>query len=448
MLFNPLKRAVRVREGFPVLPGSWPLLGHLPAIVLRFPHLLEQARRDLGDFFWIDFGFTAAGPELMCLHADAFSLFQNKQTSSEVLGEVAAEPLKHTMVSEDGPSHRSIRSPMNATFQPKGLSSAGIGALFADMIASRVASWQARPDVPILRETRQLVLALMFRMLGVDEHELGVWEKNYERFFQLVIAPPIDLPGMPRPRGRRARDWIDDRLRSMIDEARARGAEGGLLSVLMRSIDDEGEQISETRLLSNLRFLVLAGHETTAATMANIVVELARRPEVWSRLCDEAAAFGRVPRTPDDLAYFPYAEALFRETLRCRPVLAVTRRRTLTPVQIGDVSVPAHTTMAIPILHLSRHPDLYERPDEFLLERWLGRSEGTKPFERLQFGGGPHFCLGYHLAWLEIVQFCAALALTLGTRRLRPRLLDDRDGRIQRYYPTAVLPSRARVTFA
>ena len=448
MLLTPFKRTTRFREGFPVLSGSWPLVGHLPAIVLRFPHLLEQAQRDLGDFFWIDFGFTAAGPELMCLHADAFSLFQNKQTTSAVLGEVAAEPLKNTMVSEDGPPHRNIRSPMNATFQPKGLSSAGIGAMFADMIASRVTSWQGRRDVPILRETRQLVLALLFRMLGVDEYDLGVWEKNYERFFQLVIAPPIDLPGMPRPRGRRARDWIDNRLRSMIDEARTRGSEGGLLSVLMRSIDAEQAQISESQLLSNLRFLVLAGHETTAATMANIVVELARRPDVWGALCDEAGAFGRVPRSPDELVHFPYAEALFRETLRCRPVLAVTRRRTLTQVQLGDATVPGHTTVAIPILHLSRHPDLYERPNEFLVERWLGRGDSIKPFERLQFGGGPHFCLGYHLAWLEIVQFCAALALTLRGRRLRPRLLNERDAQTRRYYPTAVMPASARVAFA
>ena len=42
-------------------------------------------------------------------------------------------------------------------------------------------------------------------------------------------------------------------------------------------------------------------------------------------------------------------------------------------------------------------------------ERWIGRAGGLTATEMVQFGGGPHFCLGYHLAWMEIVQFAVAL---------------------------------------
>jgi cytochrome P450 len=449
MALNPLRRTARSHQGFPVLPGSFPFLGHLPAIVTDLPNLIEKARRDLGDFFWIDFGFAGRGPELMCLHTDALSLLQNKVTKSSVLNEVATELLKGTMVSEDGPEHRSIRLPLNAAFQPGGLNSAAVGPMFAELIERRMNAWGDQREVCVLRETRELVLPLIFRMLGVQERDLATtWEKNYQRFFLLVIAPPIDLPGMPRPRGRKARDWIDDRLRAMIEDVRARPDATGLLPVMMRSMQDQGAQVSESRLLANLRFIVLAGHETSATTMANMVLELARRPQMWDALCDEAAQVGRMPQSPADLKRFPYAEAVFRETLRCRPIVAITRRRTCAEATLGGRTVPADTTMAVPIIHLSRHPDLFERPNDFLVERWLGRTESIKPFERVQFGEGPHFCLGYHLAWLEIVQFGVALALTMRARGLRPHLRKDRDFETRRYYPTAAPSSRARVVFA
>ena len=54
-------------------------------------------------------------------------------------------------------------------------------------------------------------------------------------------------------------------------------------------------------------------------------------------------------------------------------------------------------------------------PDRFNPDRWasLGRKPGA--LETAQFAGGPHFCLGYHMAWLEAVQYGVTLARTLGT---------------------------------
>lgn len=73
----------------------------------------------------------------------------------------------------------------------------------------------------------------------------------------------------------------------------------------------------------------------------------------------------------------------------------------------------------IPIGYLSRDPSQYEQPDAFRPERWAGRLDTLTPFDRLQFAAGPHFCLGYHLAWLEIVAFTAALARTTPEDGLR-----------------------------
>ncbi len=52
--------------------------------------------------------------------------------------------------------------------------------------------------------------------------------------------------------------------------------------------------------------------------------------------------------------------------------------------------------------------------------RWLNKKEPIRAAELIQFGGGPHFCLGYHMAWMESVQFLVAMARHLGDAGLKP----------------------------
>lgn len=65
MLLNPLDRRHRLRHGIPVVPGAFPLVGHLPAIVCDLPRLLQRAERMLGSHFWLDFG--PAGHQMTCM---------------------------------------------------------------------------------------------------------------------------------------------------------------------------------------------------------------------------------------------------------------------------------------------------------------------------------------------------------------------------------------------
>jgi cytochrome P450 len=177
-----------------------------------------------------------------------------------------------------------------------------------------------------------------------------------------------------------------------------------------------------------------------------MTVVLAQRTDLWERLCAEATAAGAVPRTPRELKNFPFAEALFRETLRLYPPVSTDARRALVDFELGGRTVPAGTQISISIAHLSRHAAVYERPDEFLPERWLGRAEAITPLELVQFGGGPHFCLGYHLAWMEIVQSAVALALVMRGRGVRPHLMGSFPAR--RYLPLLHPAAGTRVRFS
>lgn len=421
MLLNPLNRRIRERRGFPVLPGAFPILGHMPAIATDLPALLRRAERDLGPYFWVELGFW--GPQLVCTLPAALDLLKNKVTTSTIMHDRAPEFVGGTIIAQDGETHRQRRNAMNRPFQPPGLTVADIGSVFAERIEKAMKAWRAQGEIRLMQETRELAFDLMFLMLGVEETELSLWRQKYDEYLLLSFAVPLNLPGMPGPRGRRARDWIDARFSSFAREARARPESFGILAQLTRSFDESEGALSDHDLAANLRLLLLGGNGTGAAVMASIVVKLAERPDVWNAVCAEATQVGSLPRSPKDLSLFPYTEAVFRETLRFCPPAAIVVRRALADFELGGRQVPSGTNLMLPILHLSRDPGTYERPDEFLPERWLGRKESIKPIEMVQFGGGPHLCLGYHLAWMEIVQFVVALALTMGADGLRPRLI-------------------------
>ena len=129
------------------------------------------------------------------------------------------------------------------------------------------------------------------------------------------------------------------------------------------------------------------------------------------------------------------------------PPTTVLPRRALQELQLGQRRIPAGTDLCIPLLHFSTSALLHEAPDQFRLARWLQRTEPILPVDMLQFGTGPHVCMGYHLAWLALVQFCIALALTMHEAGVRPRLLSDVE-KGRRYYPTAHPSMTIRIGFS
>jgi cytochrome P450 family 117 subfamily A len=439
LLLNPMARRITDLHGFPVFRGAFPLVGHLPAIALDYLGLVRRAEHELGRFFWLRSG--SARESLTCLDPEVFSIFKNKVTTSTYLQELLPDLFGISLIAQDGPVHHHMRSAMNAPFLPRGLTAAEVGPLLADLIERRVHSWRERGEIRVLAETRELVLAVMFRLLGVPETNLSDWREHYEDFMLLAI----NMPALRR-RGVRARAWLDEQLLHFIQRARQEPQSPGILPAIVAGRDDGGAGMSDTELLDNIRLLVLAGHETSATTMAWMVIMMAQRADVWDALCAEAVAAGGIPQSPKELRAFPYAEAVFRETLRLHPPVASDTRRTLVDVEIGGRTIPAGENVTISIMHLSRHPSTYDRPDEFVPERWLGRGEGVSPIELVQFGGGPHFCLGYHLAWMEIVQFAVAFALAMRECGLRPKIAGPPPKML--YLPLLHPSARTRVAFA
>lgn len=405
------------REGIPVAPGWVPGIGHAAAMLAELPRLCEEGDK-LGPLFWLQ-----VAPKkwvIASVREEAFSVFRNRETSNVNLMRDAQIVVGRSVLGLDGDAHRRTRGALNAPFTPKGLTASKAGALIAEVIEPGVERWPSLGEIPISDETREFAVDVIFRMMGIPSQDLARWREAFEKFALALLPLKIDLPGSPYRRGLKAKRWIDESLARIADDARKQDAGASMVADMVRGRDEQGRGLDEEELLDNLRILVFAGHETTASTMAWAMLHLGLDRPRWRRLVDEALAADRPPTTPEELPRFPFAEAIFRETLRLRPPATFDARMTEQRFELFGHFIEPGQEVGVSLHNLSRNAERYPDPDRFLPERWLDQRKKPGPLETAQFGGGPHFCLGYHVAWMEAVLFLVCVARTLGARGLSP----------------------------
>jgi cytochrome P450 len=185
---------------------------------------------------------------------------------------------------------------------------------------------------------------------------------------------------------------IDRPIYAMIEQRR-RAADleerRDILSLLLQARTEDGEELSDHEIRSELLTLVLAGHETTANSLAWAWERLVRNPQAQERLVESVRAGEGEEAIEDTIT----------EAMRARPVVPIVGRRAMLPWRLGEYGVRANTPILISILLLHHREDLYDDPFEFRPERWADRKPGT--YEWIPFGGGIRRCLGAALAMAE-----------------------------------------------
>jgi cytochrome P450 len=195
---------------------------------------------------------------------------------------------------------------------------------------------------------------------------------------------------------------------------RAGGAEGGdVISLLLNGYRDEPDpQAKERRMQDELLTILLAGHETTASTLAWTWHLVSRDQRVARILRAEAQEVlgDRVP-TSADLARLPYATIVIQEAMRLYPPVWGLPRKALRPDVIAGYRIPAGADVMISPYTLHRHPGFWSEPAEFRPERFEAATGGaTHRYAYIPFGAGPRVCVGSHLGMMEAVLVTAMIA--------------------------------------
>ena len=301
---------------------------------------------------------------------------------------------------------------------------------YADAVAVEVAavlaSWRdsGRTSVDVLDEMTVLALRAVARILfGTDVAEaVEVVERCFPALGDYVLRrgySPVKLPrNWPTPGNRRAAA-VHEELYAVCDriiaERRASGTDPGaqdLLTLLAEAESAEDGSFDASELREQVLVFLLAGHETTATSLAFALHLLGRHPEEQKRAQEEVdrVLAGRTP-TAADLETLPYLTQVLKEAMRLFPAAPVIGRRAVESTVIDGHTIPAGADVIVAPWVTHRHPDHWPDPERFDPDRFTPEAEADRPrYAWFPFGGGPRACIGQHFSMLESV---IALAMIL-----------------------------------
>jgi cytochrome P450 len=224
------------------------------------------------------------------------------------------------------------------------------------------------------------------------------------------------LPMVPIVRRfRAARADLDRIVYGLIDMKRAELAAGrpgdDVLSMLLAAREGDDTMTTE-QIRDEAMTIFLAGHETTANTLAWAWWLLAQHPAVAADLERELDAVlgDRLP-TAADVPALRLTHDVVAETMRLYPPAWVVGRQAAAEAQIGDWTVPRDGIVIACQLVMHRNPRFWREPDAFRPERWSnGETADLPKFAYFPFGGGNRVCIGESFAWTETVLVLATIA--------------------------------------
>ena len=358
---------------------------------------------------------------------------------------------RNSVLTLSGPRHMQQRKLLLPPFHGEAI--ARYVGMIEQITAREIDRWQAGTSFALAPRMQAVTLEVIMRgVLGIDEP--GAWrspERQFREtvrtFLQLSNTPVYPLVEMTNFRSETAKgpikwmmDLTDRSLYQIIAKRRAEGSDSGrndVFSMLLAARDENGEPMSDVELRDELMTLILAGHETTANSLAWTFERLTRHPEPYARLRD-------IVRGDDPDAARDYVEATIHEGMRQRPVIAFVVRRVQKPWRFGEYVAPANTPVALSIVGVHHRADVYADPHVFAPERFLD-TDGAflKPgtYTWIPFGGGIRRCLGATLAMAEQRVVLAEIA-----RRVDFAVTDAPGERARQRNVTSIPADGGRVT--
>jgi len=253
-----------------------------------------------------------------------------------------------------------------------------LGALFSEDL-DRVVDGDGRSPFQLVSEQRQrdLQFAVRFRALAGPIREIIAARRREQRF-------PVDL----------------------------------LSHCLLARDRSSGEPMNDKQLIDEILTLIVAGHETTAASLNWVWYLLAAHPESFQQLSDAAqqVAADVVPGW-DTLEKLQPVAQVIQEALRLYPPGWLYTRRSMRGDRLAGYELPAGTDVFICSWLLHRHPAYWDRPDEFRPARFSPEQLAQRHrYVYLPFSAGPRHCIGESFAMAEMM-----IHLTVLAGRLRPQ---------------------------
>ena len=200
-------------------------------------------------------------------------------------------------------------------------------------------------------------------------------------------------------------------LMAYIKTRRQQAPGNDLLQTLMDARYADGEGMSDELVLSESMQLLVAGHETSSNALSWLFYLLSTRPECLERVRQEFdAVLGDAPLSYGDVPRFEFTTQVIQEGLRLYPPFWMIDREAVADDRVGDMPIPAGSTVIVFVYGAHHAPRYWENPESFDEERFTKANEKLRaPFTYLPFGAGPRGCIGGNYAMLQILMILGDL---------------------------------------
>jgi cytochrome P450 len=336
--------------------------------------------------------------------------------------------LGNGLLTSEGDLWKRQRKLMSQAFTPKRI--AEYATAMVRVGDATLGSWRAGATINLHQEMSQLTMKVVADVLfgasmdTADVDAVSHAMEDVNEFFSGSPEAMLQIPKwVPTPRNigmNRAVASLDRVVYGIIAKRREGQPRSDLLGTLLAARDDDGAGMSDGQLRDEVMTLFLAGHETTALTLAHTLYLLSLNPKIEQRLHDETIKVlgDRLPAA-EDARSLTFAEWALKETMRLYPPAWSTGRETVEPYELRGHTIPVGSQLVASQWIVHRDARWYPDPERFDPERWSPeRAKDLPRYAYFPFGGGPRVCIGNHFAMME-----ATLLLAMIVQRFRIELL-------------------------
>jgi cytochrome P450 len=411
----------KLKSSRPPGPKGGPIMGVMRDFNRDQLSFIERAQREYGDVVWMRFLYV---PAIFLYHPDdvEYVLVTNSRNfikSMSLRSNFFQRLVGNGLLTSQGEEWKRARRLSQPAFHRERVASYGDTMVdFTDRLTSKWPDGETR-DIhrDMMRLTLEIVVQCLFSAdVSPDVDEVGATLKELVRPFaaQATLKWILNnrLPTPAHLRFHALAKKIDNVVYRIIAERRASGEdEGDLLSMLLAARDEDGSQMNDRQLRDEVMTLFLAGHETTAITLAWSWFLIGTHPEAEKKFHAELdEVLGDRAPTAADLPRLKFTEQIAKECMRLYPPAYGLGREAINDCEIGGYRVPAGTQIFMFQWATQRDPRFYDEPLAFKPERWTEEfAERLPKYAYFPFGGGPRACIGVSFAMMEIILCLAAI---------------------------------------
>ena len=396
---------------FPPGPQKSLILGNAPELQRNPLQFMQESARAYGEFVHFRFGpshaylltnpshahyVLAEQPELF---TDRINLFRSLNSA---FGHDLFAPKERI---QPRPRQRPL-------FQPRWLDT--WAPQMASLAAEMVATWPADGTRDIVADLQQLTLHVAARVL-LDTPATDLADRVCRAMAAMPelsdrsFHTPLTLP----TRATRQQAELAETIRQILREQQSTGGEqSGLLAQMADAAAGRGGgKALDVQVREEAVELFLAGHETTAHTLAWALHLLAQTPDVLTALTEEVDhVLGDGAPTLADADALVLTEMVVRETLRLYPPAWLISRQAKSETRIGNYFLPSGSTVYISPYIMQRSARYFATPEAFIPERFAAGYDRRLPrYAYMPFGAGPRALLAQPVVLLQTRLLLAAI---------------------------------------